>query len=90
MDDLLQDEEQEYLVITMVASPIFGILLYRILLLVRLSQNSSEKMQWAKHLVFAAFAPWQMDFYEGLTKSLITEDEKSEMILGNSPECLES
>lgn len=79
MDDLLQDEEQKYLVTAMIASPILGILLYRVLLLVRLSQNSNEKIQWPKYLLFAILAPWKTDFYESLTMTLITEDDAVEM-----------
>ena len=79
MDDLLQDEEQKYLVLAMILSPVLGVLLYRVLLLVRLSQNTKEEIPWGRYLLFAAFAPWKMDFYEILTKTLITEDNSLEM-----------
>ena len=61
---------------TLIISPIFGVLCYRVILLIRLSQNTSLKQfDWIQNLLLATFAPWKTDFYEALTAFLVTEDE---------------
>jgi hypothetical protein len=76
MDDLLQDEEQEYLILSMTASPVAGIIFYRLLLLVSISQNSKlEKANWSKYTAFALLMPWKTDFYEMLTLTLNVGDD---------------
>jgi phosphate/sulfate permease len=65
---------------TLIISPIFGVLCYRVLLLIRLSQNTSLKQfDWIQNLLLATFAPWKTDFYEALTSFLVTEDENVPM-----------
>ena len=77
MNTLLQVNGSKEIMETMIISPIFGVLCYRVLLLIRLSQNTSLKQfDWIKNLLLAILAPWKTDFYESLTEYLVTEDEK--------------
>ena len=76
MNTLLQVNGSKEIMETMIISPIFGVLCYRVLLLIRLSQNTSLKQfDWIKNLLLAILAPWKTDLYESLTEYLVTVDE---------------
>lgn len=54
---------------------VFGIILTRVLLVLKISQNSLiQNSSMIKHLVCAVFMPWRTDFLEMLTLSIKIED----------------
>ena len=71
MVDLLGDEELKSAPLACALSALFGIIVYRLLVLIRCAKHiTMENVPWGKYTAFAIFAPWKTDFINDITQTI--------------------
>lgn len=84
MSSLILEKDEKTPIVIMIVSPILGIIVYRVLMLIRLSNSEIPKYQWMKYFLIAVLAPWKTDVFENLTYELFTGKEENALVEGQS------